>query len=83
MPYAALAARTGPPAATVRRRLAELRESGRAVLRDSPRATGYPATRWARRSGWTSPGRAAGRRPPTRPGCRRPGCARSPSAPPT
>ncbi|MFI1523230.1 MULTISPECIES: Lrp/AsnC family transcriptional regulator [Kitasatospora] len=44
MPYAALAARTGLPATTVRRRLAELRDSGRAVLRcdASPRVTGHP-----------------------------------------
>ncbi|RKE20378.1 Lrp/AsnC family transcriptional regulator [Streptomyces sp. TLI_171] len=44
MPYAELSARTGLPATTVRRRLAELRESGRAVLRcdASPRVTGNP-----------------------------------------
>ncbi|MFJ5230166.1 Lrp/AsnC family transcriptional regulator [Kitasatospora sp. NPDC088391] len=44
MPYAALAARTGLPASTVRRRLAELRDSGRAVLRcdASPLVTGHP-----------------------------------------
>ncbi|MFJ5922806.1 Lrp/AsnC family transcriptional regulator [Kitasatospora sp. NPDC092948] len=44
MPYPALAARTGLPAATVRRRLTEVRGSGRAVLRcdASPRVTGHP-----------------------------------------
>ncbi|MFB7943876.1 Lrp/AsnC family transcriptional regulator [Kitasatospora phosalacinea] len=44
MPYAELSARTGLPASTVRRRLAELRDSGRAVLRcdASPRVTGHP-----------------------------------------
>ncbi|WP_431683585.1 Lrp/AsnC family transcriptional regulator [Kitasatospora sp. KL5] len=44
MPYAELAGRTGLPASTVRRRLAELRDSGRMVLRcdASPRVTGHP-----------------------------------------
>ena len=44
MPYAELAVRTGLPASTVRRRLAELRDSGRLVLRcdASPRLTGHP-----------------------------------------
>ena len=44
MPYAELASRTGLPASTVRRRLAELRESGRLVLRcdSSPRLSGHP-----------------------------------------
>jgi DNA-binding Lrp family transcriptional regulator len=44
MPYAELAQRTGAPASTVRRRLAELRGSGRLVLRcdASPRLTGHP-----------------------------------------
>ncbi|QMU68201.1 Lrp/AsnC family transcriptional regulator [Streptacidiphilus sp. P02-A3a] len=44
MPYAELAERTGLPASTVRRRLAELRDSGRLVLRcdASPRLTGHP-----------------------------------------
>ncbi|MEW1909288.1 Lrp/AsnC family transcriptional regulator [Kitasatospora sp. NPDC085895] len=44
MPYAELAERTGLPATTVRRRLAELRDSGRLVLRcdASPRVTGNP-----------------------------------------
>ncbi|GAA2823558.1 AsnC family transcriptional regulator [Kitasatospora paracochleata] len=44
MPYAELADRTGLPATTVRRRLAELRDSGRLVLRcdASPRVTGNP-----------------------------------------
>jgi DNA-binding Lrp family transcriptional regulator len=44
MPYAELAQRTGLPATTVRRRLAELRESGRLVLRcdASPRLAGSP-----------------------------------------
>ncbi|MFC1416433.1 Lrp/AsnC family transcriptional regulator [Streptacidiphilus cavernicola] len=44
MPYAELAQRTGLPATTVRRRLAELRDSGRLVLRcdASPRLTGHP-----------------------------------------
>ena len=44
MPYAELAARTGLPPSTVRRRLAELRESGRLVLRcdTSPMLSGHP-----------------------------------------
>ena len=44
MPYAELSERTGLPATTVRRRLAELRDSGRLVLRcdTSPRLTGHP-----------------------------------------
>jgi DNA-binding Lrp family transcriptional regulator len=44
MPYAELAQRTGLPATTVRRRLTELRASGRLVLRcdASPRLTGHP-----------------------------------------
>jgi DNA-binding Lrp family transcriptional regulator len=44
MPYAELAQRTGLPATTVRRRLAELRASGRVVLRcdASPRLSGHP-----------------------------------------
>ncbi len=44
MPYAELAQRTGLPATTVRRRLAELRDSGRMVLRcdASSRLTGHP-----------------------------------------
>jgi len=44
MPYAELAQRTGAPASTVRRRLTELRGSGRLVLRcdASPRLTGHP-----------------------------------------
>ena len=44
MPYAELAQRTGLPATTVRRRLAELRDSGRVVLRcdASPRLSGHP-----------------------------------------
>ena len=44
MPYAELSERTGLPASTVRRRLAELRDTGRLVLRcdASPRLTGHP-----------------------------------------
>ena len=44
MPYAELAARTGLPPSTVRRRLGELRRSGRLVLRcdTSPRLSGHP-----------------------------------------
>ncbi|MFC1400106.1 MULTISPECIES: Lrp/AsnC family transcriptional regulator [Streptacidiphilus] len=44
MPYAELAQRTGLPPTTVRRRLTELRDSGRLVLRcdASPRLTGHP-----------------------------------------
>lgn len=50
MPYAELAQHTGMPATTVRRRLAELRGSGRVVLRcdASPRLSGHPlhSTLW-------------------------------------
>lgn len=64
MPYAELSERTGLPASTVRRRLAELRDSGRLVLRcdASARLTGHPigtllwlelpADRLARVSDW-------------------------------
>ncbi|WP_225446824.1 Lrp/AsnC family transcriptional regulator [Streptacidiphilus sp. PB12-B1b] len=46
MPYAELSERTGLPPSTVRRRLAELRESGRLVLRcdASPQLTGHPVS---------------------------------------
>ncbi|MDH6134118.1 DNA-binding Lrp family transcriptional regulator [Kitasatospora sp. MAA4] len=44
MPYAVLGQRLGQPATTVRRRVAELRDSGQLVLRcdASPRLTGHP-----------------------------------------
>ncbi|MFD0330660.1 AsnC family transcriptional regulator [Streptacidiphilus monticola] len=52
--YAQLAARTGLPPTTLRRRLADLRDSGRLVLRcdASPHS---PATHSGRCCGWTRP----------------------------
>ena len=48
MPFAQLAERTGLPATTVRRRVEELRRSGRLVLRcdASPRLSGHSVSTW-------------------------------------